>query len=477
MYMTKIGKIAEMTGSTSNRRSCFGSVLSVYFDMVGKWMLAAMLTLFSLGFMASHGHAANWFVRPSGGTGSGTSWTAAWNGLSNINWSSVSCGDTIWIAGGSYSDNLSLNKNCTSGNRLYVRRARSDSTECTSAAGWSSGFDATVTQTRADIRIGGGVTAKHITVSGRTTADGGNHGWHINYKNATSGVGINFIDNSVTDSLTFEYLDVEGPGYITYSGNGRGIDMTPFPNPYVVQCHNITFSHIKIWDWESLIYAGFADGPIFEYLEMTNAGAVNWSTYHPNGIYIVGVDNGTVRYSKFYKSTNSVGEGVFFQSSGSDGWEIYGNIFHDLNQSGTKAISIKETTLGLKIFNNTFSDNLSAIYGSGNCGTGSETRNNLFYNGSGSCGTASNNLTTSSTNVFVDYAGKDFRIVETVGTGYPRNAGTNLSAYFTTDRGGNPFGADGAWDIGAYEYVSYSKSFPSNPPSPISAPSGLSIIK
>jgi hypothetical protein len=97
---------------------------------------------------------------------------------------------------------------------------------------------------------------------------------------------------------------------------------------------------------------------------------------------------------------------------------------------------------------------------SGNeCSTGTEVRNNLVYNSAGlpTCGTMSNNLDITTPNPFVNLNAKDFHIISTVGANYPRNAGTNLSAYFTTDRGGGTFGADGTWDIGAYEYGSGSQ--------------------
>jgi len=45
----------------------------------------------------------NLYVRPSGGTGAGTSWTAAFSGLTGIQWASVQPGDTVFVAGGTYS--------------------------------------------------------------------------------------------------------------------------------------------------------------------------------------------------------------------------------------------------------------------------------------------------------------------------------------------------------------------------------------
>ena len=79
----------------------------------------------------------------------------------------------------------------------------------------------------------------------------------------------------------------------------------------------------------------------FEYIDMYDIMAANWSTYHPNGIYTSGAPGGIVRYSVFHKGPdgNGVGEGIFFeQSGGSTDWQIYGNVFYDLDQSGWKAI-------------------------------------------------------------------------------------------------------------------------------------------
>jgi hypothetical protein len=150
-----------------------------------------------------------------------------------------------------------------------------------------------------------------------------------------------------------------------------------------------------------------------------------------------------------------MGEGIFFeQSGGSTGWLIYGNVFYDLNSEGWKSIEITSNVGPIKIYNNTFDNTgVPGVYvNAGSCGSGSETRNNLgFQTSFDSCGTSSNNLVTSSTSVWVNRNARDYHIVGTVGTGFPHNAGTNLSSVFTTDPDGVVYGADGTWDVGAYE--------------------------
>ena len=418
-------------------------------------------------------HAADWFVRPNGGSygaATGKSWTTAFNGFSGISWSSVACGDTIWVAGGTYTQDLLPAKKCSSSARLSIRRARSDAPGATAAVGWVADFNTTVHQTN-----GAGVVFSgdwdYITISGRTTAAGGANGWWIDMRGRTQGAGIEFVNGAGADYNTMEYMDLQGPGAINYTGDGRGIDATPFSS-----ATGNVFSHLKIFDWESAIYHAGINGSTFEYLDVYDIMAANWSSYHPNGLYTSRSKDVIVRYSKFHKGPKGygVGEGIFFeQGGGAANWQIYGNLFYDLNSTGLKAIEITSAVPGLKIYNNTF-DNIivpGVFVNGGSCGSGSETKNNLSFATSApnSCGATSNNLTIASAPMpFVNRAGHDYRISATIGTGYPRDAGANLSSVFTRDMMGISFGADGLWDIGAYAYDSQVAA-------PLSAPTGLKV--
>ena len=64
------------------------------------------ILLFVSLLLAGSADAANWYVRPGGaGSKTGTDWNNAWNlsGTGGIAWSGVSAGDTVWLAGGTYS--------------------------------------------------------------------------------------------------------------------------------------------------------------------------------------------------------------------------------------------------------------------------------------------------------------------------------------------------------------------------------------
>lgn len=402
-----------------------------------------------------------WFVRPNGtsyGTGSGTSWTNAWSGFSAINWTSVAAGDTIWVAGGSYTQALSPNKAGTSTNTIKIRRARSDSAQCIGGAGWSSAFDSDINHTSS---IGFTSTPSWIIISGAKVQTGGNVpcddgscGWKITASGGAWGNAVNWYGSGSNN--TVRWLDLQGAGQINYSADSRAIDMTPS-----VTCSNNTISHCWIRGWESGVYCVTASAPIFEYIVMEDIAPLNTTFLHPNGIITWGCPNGIVRYSIFRKGPNGLacGEGVFFeQAGGSGGWQIYGNVFRDIDYVGVKAIEITSAVGAIKIYNNTFVNvSTGTIYTSDSpSATGGEQINNYVYN----CGvntsvsgmSSSNNITATNTAQFVNYSSRNLHLVSTANG---RNAGTALTSngFYNKDMDGNTRGSDGAWDVGAYEFV------------------------
>jgi hypothetical protein len=421
-------------------------------------LLITVLAFLLLSALSIQAHAANWYVRPSGGSGSGMSWAAAWNGLGGINWASVAAGDTIWVAGGTYTQDLAPNKTGTAGNFISIRRARSDSPECTGAAGWSTGFDALVLQDNASIIFTTGRTLNYITISGRTTANGGDYGWKVWIHGGRSGNGVVFDNGSYTSQITLEYMELAGPNIQNYDNDSRGVDDTPGGGS--ASYH--TFSHMKIWGWESGIYAAYGNYHVSEYIDMYNISSDG--TMHPNLYYIISSDNGIIRFSRFHDSAAS-GTGIAFSDGGSfANWKIYGNVFYDMMDAYAASIGVQDAAIpGLLIYNNTFVNVYNNLnLSSASCGAGSETRNNLFYGSGGAftCGTSTNNLQTA-TDPFVNLAGKDFRIKATIGSAYPRDKGISLGSSYNTDMLGTlRGGADGTWDIGAFEYTSGSEAGP-----------------
>lgn len=410
-------------------------------------MKRALLILLSAFSLMPSAFAANWFCRTTAqGNGSGSSWSNARN-LAGINaGTNISGGDTVWIAGGSYGA-FAPNKTGTSGAQYYYRRARTDSSDCTNAAGWSAAFDSTVVLTG----ISFDTDDAYCTISGRTVASGGGYGLKIDRSAFTSGMGINFTGGS--DNITIEYFEAVGAGNITVTGDMRAIDMTPSSGTASTN----TFSHWWIHDWESGAYCVAGAAPVFEYGIMEDIMVANWSSFHPNGIIIWACPNGIIRYCTFRKGPNGFGcgEGTYWaEQDGHSGWWVYGNTYEHLNSTGWKAIEVTSEAGPLNVLNNTFIDCLFNMSGGAN--TGGNWKNNLYYSaspGSLSGQTVANNVTASGTGVFVNYAAADLHIVAGSNA---ENAGQALTTdgFINVDRDGVQRGGDGTWDVGAYEVAS-----------------------
>ena len=82
-------------------------------------LVVALLLIASVGW-----GAADWYVRPSGGSygdEDGTSYTNAWDGFSNITWGSggVVAGDTLWVCG-TFVNQLAPGVDGSSGNPITI---------------------------------------------------------------------------------------------------------------------------------------------------------------------------------------------------------------------------------------------------------------------------------------------------------------------------------------------------------------------
>ncbi|QQR77523.1 MAG: fibronectin type III domain-containing protein [Candidatus Moraniibacteriota bacterium] len=161
-----------------------------------------------------------------------------------------------------------------------------------------------------------------------------------------------------------------------------------------------------------------------------------------------------------------------------DAWQIYGNVFYKTGQDtylNTDAVVMIGDTVGPgPVTNNSvaYDNTIAGIkvgYNSSihlNGGTGNVCRNNLWYDTktSGcSANTSSNNILATS-NPFVNYPGGDLRLSGTTAAGY------SLGSPYNADLLGSTRGADGTWDIGAYEYTSGSSTPDTTSPT---SPTGL----
>lgn len=409
---------------------------------------------------------ANWYVlKSASGSNSGSDWTNAWNEMDQVNWSGISAGDTIWLAGGTYTTALTIGKSGTSGSRITVNRVRTTDAIPVAATGWNSSYDAQVFINPAagqGIRWNSGTDqlGSYVTIDGRI-----DQGIKSTAVDSETGAGI-YIDTGQAGVIV-KYVECAGPagsGGMTFvadcsalwiNSNGRGNVTNP------------TFQYCRFHGTVNLAKIGRVVGITLEYNKWYDNNVVNSVAFHQNVITAF-LNTGTCifRYNEVW---NWPVEGVMLWSASvSQSWEIYSNLWHDGSTSSSRMLESQDAEHTAVVYQNTIV-NAGIGYRTANGGTygpSSIARNNLFYNLSTSdtsgitdadynftdrvTVTGANSIS-SGNNPFINYAGSDYRIVATVSSQLPRSKGINLGGAYQTDLVGTVFSSPPS--MGAYEYV------------------------
>jgi hypothetical protein len=243
-------------------------------------------------------------------------------------------------------------------------------------------------------------------------------------------------------------------------------------------------SHCRIHGALDLVLALYADNLTIEYTKLyDNVDTEDTTAGHDNMFEFNGGSNFTLRYSDL---SNWYAEG-FRPYSKVGAVYIYGNVWHDAFPSGSARVIEPDQSVGsswgpIYFFNNTIV-NVDSVFFSPSpqapwyYAPGSTAQNNIVWNAiwggapnsdynyytdnapnwiganSGMKGGEPHSINGSGQSPFVYAAGHDYHIVPTTGVALPRNHGSPLSSQFGVDMDGHVRGADGAWDIGAYEYA------------------------
>ena len=483
-------------------------------------MLRTVILLAGI-FIAQSASAGNWYVsKGAAGSNNGTSWTNAWTDFNNINFSSVACGDTIWIAGNhggtAYSGKMSSFKTCTSSTVLLIRRATAADSVPVAAAGWQPTFDSQVVVNNVQTTLGG----SYWTLDGRTGDAQSSVPYGIQFNNTQDGwLGV-FADPSsgTVVGITISHVEIHGPACVT-TGSCSGTN-------WALALQNgshfaVTMDHTWLHQFGEVIHGptGSSNSMVVQYSYIGEDVKVN-SAEHEDWLYTA-PPCGSMTFigDRWYSSGN---DGIFLDYGGcTSGFVMINNIFQHW---GFWAISFGKTgTCGpYVILNTTFAnDSLGSdgngneypygILGSGGCtlASGSLIANNIFYNTSLGTGTNTTNSvydggTTSngnkfscgtgcfsysiaspiqSFNGFVDFvpAGSNSETVVTAdfhltsaGASLFQGKGENLTSQCSTypglctDLDGNARPSTGAWDLGAYVSVASQSQAP-QPPTGLSA--------
>jgi hypothetical protein len=415
-------------------------------------------------------YGADFYVhKGASGSNNGTSWADAWNEMSQINFSSVACGDTIWIAGGDYSTPLTAAKNCSSGSPLTINRVLSSDSTPVSSPGWSSAFASQVVIANwsgsAGIRLNG---INNVVIDGRDgdPSKGTPYGILVQCS-MTSCDGID--DGASNNNYTIQNVEVYGPACVlsqSCSGNGAsGINL-----PYGGS--GFTYKNVYVHQWGEALRAANWSNVIIEnsFIGPTH----NDNIQHEDILFSYDMSNFTFRNNKVWSSPN---DGMFFYGNETN-TRMYGNMIY--HSGGALITFFSGFTHNVYLYNNVFENDGTFgdyqpgwLYFEGTM-TG-DIANNVWENvtQSGACPICNYNAYTSgfpsgetgsfsykASGQFVNESSgnptvADFHLTSVGASTFGK--GKTLGAPYNVDPDGNTRGA-GGWDVGAYQYGGTSSS-------------------
>jgi len=409
-----------------------------------------MITLLLL---LANSHAATYFVR-SGASGNGTSWANAWGNVSSISWSGLNAGDTVCIAGGTYSGGISTAKSGTSSNPISIRRATAADSTCGSGTtGWNSAYDAQVVMT-GNIGIG----SNYVSIDGMVP-----NGITVIMQNPSSEYdGI--TTNTGTAGITLRNIEVAGPNAsgttnpVTQNGDHRSLRIEHWNGSNWDAHSNWLVQYVNFHGACNNFVIYGAQNMVIEHSRFADSGTNGTAACHPN-VGNLG-SNGTVTF-RYNEIVNWQVEGLMLLSGGGT-WYVYGNIWHDpMPGSYPRVAEAQESAQTIYLYNNTFVNLYYICASTSNAGTwssSSQARNNLFYgNNFSNCGlsdqdydwadgsTGESHGQNSGANPFTSLSAHNFHL-----TGHT-TAGLNLGSPYNVDYDGN---TRTTWDRGAFEFAS-----------------------
>jgi hypothetical protein len=424
--------------------------------------------------------AGNWFVRPAAsGSHSGADWNNAW-ALSTINWASVQPGDTVWLAGGNYTSGINVGKSGTASAPITINRVQSTDVAPASTAGWQAAFDSQVSITGANP----GVSIEsysNVNISGRIAS-----GIMVTI-DSYGGDGLKAAQSGNVANLNISYIEFMGPPNKTGLSQGRyGINIAPSTSTV----NNLVIDHCFIHQWCEAFRACNWNNVTIQYCKIADTDTDNID--HADVAYNYPSTNVTFRHNSIY---NSPVDGIFFEYGGAVNWYFYGNIYWN---STNHLIFFKSPgTYGpIYIFNNVFHAPTTATYAyittnGSTIDAATRVYNNVFWNTTNDFSSSMSDYNAYNFTSLNGYSWPSDEKHSFTFTGSPfvnpaagnfhqingsilKDRGISITAatngFINKDMDGNTRGADGIWDIGAFEYSTGSSPSPAPTPTPTPAP-------
>ncbi len=388
--------------------------------------------------------ATNRFVlKGAKGSNNGSSWTNAWSEMNQINWSSVACGDTIWLGGGTYTTGLTINKTCTASSPLNIQSVLATDSAATGTAGYTSAVLNKVLILNASVDLSGGA---YYTLNGRVgNSAGNNYGITVQCTNTKGQSGCDAINGAQSGNLTnvtVTHVEMYGPACVlsqNCGGSGAsGFNVAPSNNKVT----NLLLDNNWIHQWGEAIRTCNWYNAVIQYTDIDTTH--NDGVQHEDVMYNYAQTNLTMRYNRIWNSPN---DGIFFDWGGTNGFYFYGNVFYD---AGGEYIVFKPgytNATNVYIYNNVFESNGHGDYSHGWLDmTGASTssgaaENNVFENVSITGTLPSPNYNAYSVSAYKDNGSHSF--VYTAGSQFVNEPNINnpaLANFQLTTTGKSTFG-------------------------------------
>lgn len=452
--------------------------------------------LFLLLFLVGSANAATHYIRQGGtastsGTGSCTGWATA-NACAQLPATLVR-GDTYCVADGSYSA-LDLTTPDSGTTTITIKKAVDGDGACDQGSNWVNTYG----DGQATFSGGWNAKTRYWVIDGarRNEANWGDdasYGFRLlGGIRAAPGDGGHPGPGCSADNITFRYsaIGAANSGEGSADANG-GFYFASFSGPGPSSCENWTIERSHVFNVVIPLMCAGCNGFLIQY----NRFGESWGKEAIRGQH--SFSGHVIRYNEFVDScqgqdtcTGEIAAWGFTGAGLYDNNQIYGNAFYktgskqQINTGGVIILGGNGSSwLGSSASNNVIYNNTIAGFGdfpgaswlSGilvNGGSGNVCRNNLWYAvadaGGAACNTASNNVKVTS-NPFVSYSRTSWAGTNLHLSGATA-AGTPLISSFGVDRDRVTRGADGVWDLGAYEYAPGGAVQPVLPP-----PAGLTV--
>lgn len=396
---------------------------------------------------------ANILVRDGGdGSTPTTSWAGAYDQITSAEAVAVR-GDTIWVAGGTYS---AVNCNVAPSSTTLITIKRATIASHGVATGWSDAYDSQATVASFDFDssywVLDGVTGDGFSVlPADTTAS--NYGFYISGNSAITG-------GSAADAtnVTVRHCYMLGPP-------GAETKWAIYFDTFVNSVNNWTISHCYMDRWGNAVACGGGgpvSGMVFEYNVCTRGYSTD-PGFHGEWINASSavISGMIIRWCLFKDMEEGAMTGAIVGNNENfeDG-EIYGCVFHnmDIGSNGLITGTSVASLLNTVIYNNTFIANEGGPWvGAGSSSTGQIAKNNLIYNQD-----AARSVTTGDYNYYIDTTNTPAESNDQLGTGDPfvNLAGgdyrldvdsdpgdTGIAAGYRTDALGNTGSTRGAFQF------------------------------